>query len=98
MGYLMIYSFCWIGKHFQVFLLPLRQVLMLMSPQLSFSTGFMASFIAGGKNINEGDGTGSNNLKIKNKNNNNCTIREKSMKWKHVVLKWYLDLERFTGN
>lgn len=86
----MIYSFCWIGKHFQAFLLPLRQVLMLMSPQPSFSVSFMASFIAGGKNINEGYGTGSNNFK-KKKKFKNCTIREKSMKWKHIVLKWYLE-------
>lgn len=64
-GYFLIYSFCWIGKHFQAFLLPLWQVLVLMSPQPSFSVSFMASFIAGGKNINEGYGTGSNNLKKK---------------------------------
>lgn len=61
----MIYSFCWIGKHLQAFLVPLLQVLVFMSLRSSFRVSFMAIFIAGGENINEGYGTSSNNLKEK---------------------------------
>lgn len=61
----MIYSFYWIGNHLQAFLDPLLQVLMFMSLQSSFCVSFMAIFIAGGENINEGYGTNSNNLKEK---------------------------------